>query len=56
VWSETRLLDIDAVNYDLAPDGKHLAAILLNNGAPTHLTFLLNFFDGLRRRVPVGGK
>jgi hypothetical protein len=22
----------------------------------THLTFLLNFFDELRRRVPAGGK
>ena len=23
---------------------------------PTHLTFLLNFFDELRRRAPAGGK
>ena len=35
------------------------AAILASDqvgGEPTHLTFLLNFFDELRRRVPVGGK
>ena len=23
---------------------------------PTHLTFLVNFFDELRRRAPAGGK
>ena len=61
VWSETRLL----VNsggmpvYDLAPDGKRLAAVLASNqggGEPTRLTFLLNFFDELRRRAPASGK
>ena len=44
-------------DYDLAPDGKRLAAILADSNdekPPTHLTFLLNFFDELRRRAPVG--
>jgi Tol biopolymer transport system component len=64
-WSETRLLSVTpAISrvvglpvYDLAPDGKRLAAILASDqagGEPTHLTFLLNFFDELRRRVPTG--
>jgi Tol biopolymer transport system component/predicted Ser/Thr protein kinase len=56
VWSETRLLNAGGASvYDLAPDGKRLAAILASDqtgGEPTHLTFLLNFFDELRRRVP----
>jgi Tol biopolymer transport system component len=57
LWTETRLRDIGTIsNYDLAPDGKRLAAFLADdaNGdkPPTHLTFLLNFFDELRRRAP----
>jgi hypothetical protein len=56
-WTETRLRDIGgSSNYDLAPDGKRLAAFVADdaNGEkpPTHLTFLLNFFDELRRRPP----
>ena len=46
-------------NYDLAPHGKHLAAILAPDETKlrvTHLTFLLNFFDKLNRRVPEGKK
>jgi Tol biopolymer transport system component len=62
VWSGTRLLNVAGAQvYDLAPDGKRLAAILASDDAsaqklPTHLTFLLNFFDELRRRAPAGGK
>jgi hypothetical protein len=60
VWSETRLLNLAGLPvYDLAPDGKRLAAVLASGeagGEPTHLTFLLNFFDELRRRAPAGGK
>jgi len=59
VWSETRLREAGyASNYDLAPDGKRLAAMLeaSDEKPPTHLTFLLNFFDELRRRAPAGGK
>jgi serine/threonine protein kinase/Tol biopolymer transport system component len=56
-WSETRLKDsADSSNYDLAPDGKHLAVFLAGDASsdqkpPTHLTFLLNFFDELQRRA-----
>jgi hypothetical protein len=44
-----------------APDGKRVAVILNADGTTdrppiTHLTFLLNFFDELRRRVPTGGR
>jgi hypothetical protein len=50
--------DSSNCNYDLAPDGKRLAAMIPDdaNGEkpPTHLTFLLNFFDELRRRAPAG--
>jgi hypothetical protein len=45
-------------NYDLAPDGKRLAAFVAEEAKdekpPTHLTFLLNFTDELRRRAPAG--
>ncbi len=56
-WTETRLRQLDNPNYDLAPDGKRLAAIVADdaggkNSESTHLTFLLNFFDELRRRAP----
>jgi serine/threonine-protein kinase len=57
VWTEARLRGVGInSNYDLAPDGKRLAAILADDAnadkPPTHLTFLLNFFDELRRRAP----
>ncbi len=56
-WPGARLREIGSFStYDLAPDGKRLAAFLAedSNGdkPPTHLTFLLNFFDELRRRAP----
>jgi hypothetical protein len=54
--SEITVLTLPAVStVDLAPDGKHLAAVLANDDGQkhiTHLTFLLNFFDELRRRAP----
>jgi eukaryotic-like serine/threonine-protein kinase len=58
-WTESRLRNPGggASNYDLAPDGKRLAAIVADDASgekpPTHLTFLLNFFDELRRKAPV---
>jgi hypothetical protein len=59
-WSETRLRNTSGPfsTYDLAPDGKHIAALLPNADTvlqkpATSLTFLLNFFDELRRRAPV---
>jgi len=49
--------------YDLAPDGKRFAlfpvagAASEGEGKPNlHMTFLLNFFDELKRRMPPGGK
>ena len=58
VWTKTRVRNPGAVsNYDLAPDGKHLAAMLADDASgekpPTHLTFLLNFLDELQRRAPL---
>jgi serine/threonine-protein kinase len=63
VWAEKRLLNPGFVLYttDLAPDGKRFAVVLYPDGTAeqkpaTHVTFLLNFFDELRRRVPAGTK
>ena len=58
LWSDQQLHDLSGgLNYDLAPDGKRFAVIPnLNTSAEeegaVHMTFLLNFFDELRRRVP----
>ena len=59
VWTETRLRATPFFsNYDLAPDGKRLAALVADNADGekplTHLTFLLNFADELRRKAPTG--
>ncbi|MBI3280879.1 MAG: PD40 domain-containing protein, partial [Acidobacteria bacterium] len=62
LWSEKRLIPIQVVwNFDLAPDGNRVIALMPPPGSEeekpqTRLTFLLNFFDELRRRVPAGGK
>jgi Tol biopolymer transport system component len=62
VWSETRLANIGFnTNYDLAPDGKRIAAIMPaeapeDQKAQTHVIFLQNFFDEVRRRTAAGGK
>ena len=45
--------------FDLAPDGKRFVVLLSEASeqkGPQHVTFLLNFFDELRRRAPAGGK
>jgi len=58
VWSDTRPLDLsDRYSYDVAPDGKRVAVVLYTDGSAeqkpaTSLTFLINFFDELRRRLP----
>jgi serine/threonine-protein kinase len=60
-WSEVPIMFL-TLNppFDLAPDGKRLAALMTRSGDKekpvAHLTFLLNFFDELRRRAPAGGK
>jgi serine/threonine-protein kinase len=59
VWSERQLGDW-GVNrmYDLAPDGKRFAVVLdtdqTGDSKPAmSVTVLVNFFDELRRRVPL---
>jgi Tol biopolymer transport system component/predicted Ser/Thr protein kinase len=62
VWSQHPVLDEGSppvATYDVAPDGRSAAVILNADGTAerkpiTHLTFLLNFFDELRRRFPTG--
>ena len=62
VWSQHPVLDVGSPpvgTSDVARDGKRAAVILNADGTTerkpiTHLTFLLNFFDELRRRVPAG--
>jgi Tol biopolymer transport system component len=60
-WSPKPLVNLvnSSKNFDLAPDGKRIAALMPvetaeDPGAQNHVTFLLNFLDELERRVPVG--
>ena len=61
VWSERHVLDVGSPPYqtfDIAPDAKRAAVVLYTDGSAEEkpvrsVTFLLNFFDELRRRVPV---
>jgi predicted Ser/Thr protein kinase len=61
VWSPHRVLDLGSPPmraFDVAPDGKRVAVVLNVDGTAdpkpiTHLTFLVNFSDELRRRAPV---
>src|SRR5579871_617396 len=58
VWTSVRLRDDSGFpSYDLSPDGKRVATFLAveekeEQKPITHVTFLLNFFDELRRKVP----
>jgi Tol biopolymer transport system component/tRNA A-37 threonylcarbamoyl transferase component Bud32 len=61
VWSEKTIGDtgLNGINYDVAADGKRIAVLMPvkapeNEKAQTHVVFLENFFDELRRRVPTG--
>jgi len=57
-WCETPVSAVaNNPNLDLAPDGKRFVAFPASEGggadkASLHVTFLLNFFDELRRRMP----
>jgi serine/threonine-protein kinase len=57
VWSEKRIANIGLLaNYDLAPDGKRIAALIPAEApeaqkSQSHVIFLENFFDEVRRRV-----
>jgi hypothetical protein len=61
VWSAQKLGGgVNTVrNFDLAPDGRRLVALMPVETADAQqaqrrVTFLLNFFDDVRRKVPVG--
>ncbi len=57
VWSEVRLqAGADVQDFDIAPDGKHIVAVLPEQDEKqtkqNHLTVLFNFADELRRKAP----
>jgi serine/threonine-protein kinase len=60
VWSGKQLANLGIIgNYDLAPDGKRIAALMPVEGpeapqAQNHVIFLMNFADELQRKVPSG--
>jgi serine/threonine-protein kinase len=62
LWAVKRLAAQDMHRtLDIAPDGKRFVVLIPAEGAEeqnaqNHVTFLLNFFDELRRRVPTGAK
>ena len=63
LWSEKALANLvnNSKNVDLAPDGKRIVAVMPveapeEQQPQNHVIFLQNFFDELRRRVPVGRK
>jgi hypothetical protein len=62
VWSEKTIANVGFLGaYDVGPDGKRIAALATaetptGQNAQSHVIFLLNFFDELRRRVTVGGE
>jgi Tol biopolymer transport system component len=61
LWSEKRIGGVpnSVKNVDLAPDGKRIVALIPvgtaeAQKAQNQVTFLINFFDEVRRKVPVG--
>jgi Tol biopolymer transport system component/predicted Ser/Thr protein kinase len=60
-WSEKRLANfglIGTASYDIAPDGNRVAALMPvqtaeSQWASNHVVVLMNFFDELRRKVPL---
>ena len=60
VWSDKRIADFGTIgisNYDVAPDGKRIAALMPVESpeaqqTQSHVIFLENFSDELQRRVP----
>jgi hypothetical protein len=59
LWSDQQILSTRTIlSLDLAPDGRRFAVLAIP-GAPSeekgnvHVTFLMNFFDELRRHGPV---
>ena len=62
LWTEKQLADTGIFqNLDITPDGKRFVVLMPAEGAvvqkaQNHVTFLLNFFNELRRRLPTGAK
>jgi len=58
LWSSVRLGDTGVLaNFDLAPDGRIVALLSptsLERQPPNHVTFLMNFFDEVSRRLSTG--
>jgi hypothetical protein len=60
LWSSIQVLGMGQIyNVDLAPDGQRLVVFPRPNAVeeqkgPVEVTFLLNFFDYVRQRVPAG--
>jgi serine/threonine-protein kinase len=60
IWFSSPLANLGLTeNFDLAPDGKRVVALLPAGDeeqpkARTHTTLILNFFGELQRRVPTG--
>ena len=57
LWSEKQIYYAGVTNLALAPDGKRFAVFPMPEDAgpgkgSVRVTFLLNFFDELRRRMP----
>jgi eukaryotic-like serine/threonine-protein kinase len=57
VWAPTQIFrDGVRQNFDVTPDGKRVVVfprpMETSSEGPLHATFLLNFFDEVRRRVP----
>jgi eukaryotic-like serine/threonine-protein kinase len=59
VWSTMQVFSPDAASWslDLSPDGRRFAVLPQPNSTADdkrsmHVTFLLNFFDEVRRRIP----
>jgi hypothetical protein len=58
LWFERRLADTSILqNMDISPDGKRLLVLMPAEGpeaqrSNSKVTFLLNFFDEVRRRAP----
>ena len=53
------LAPIPVTNFDVSPDGQHFLMIKpteQEQAAPTQINIVLNWFEELKRRVPVGAK
>ena len=61
VWSQKRMAPGFSTSFDIAPDGKRIAMLMQvetpeMERARSHVIFLENFFDELKRKVPLNGK